>query len=189
MSTMTTAIVTRAKRKASTVVRTTVVAEPAPMTSLEAEQAITRINVAAEDFTVALIGFAQREGWKALGYPSIRHCLAERLKIGTHSVHQILVAAQTRYELATMAGDERERKHLLGLSNNATLTLRRLQDPRRRLEAYRSVMSKVGANGNGRAVGIALSKAVRRLAGIQPSDVRARTMKCPRCQGSGRVPA
>ena len=65
------------------------------MTAPEAEKAIARINVAATDFTEALIDFAQREGWKALGFPSLRHCLAERLKIGTHSVHQILEAAQT----------------------------------------------------------------------------------------------
>jgi hypothetical protein len=182
IATETKAIAVRAKRKLPP-------AELAPMDATEAEAAITRMNRCAAEWTEALVDFAQREGWRSLGYPSLRHCLAERLQIGAHSVYQLLQVAQTRYELAGMAADDNERRSILGLGDNATRTLRRLQDPRRRLEAYRQAVAKVGTNGHGRAVGAAIGRAVRRLVGTRPCDVAVRLKKCPRCQGTGKIEA
>lgn len=42
------------------------------------------------------VAFVQREGWRVLGYPTLRHCLADRLTMNVDSVSGVIRAATTK---------------------------------------------------------------------------------------------
>ena len=103
---MTTAIATKARKKIRP-------PEPEPepvllMTVSEAEESLERIGRAAADWTIELVAFHDRQGWVALGYPSIRHCLSDRLKVGIDSTLAILRAATTKNAVAALTTLHRE---------------------------------------------------------------------------------
>ncbi len=160
---------------------------PRPMTLPEAERSVQRLGRLTGEWATELVAFAQREGWKVLGYPSIRHCLADRLKIGTTSALHVLRAAGTKTQVAALAESPDERSRILNLSDVAALRLRRLDDPKRRLLAFREAETEAGHNG-GRVSGALVSGVIRRMTGaVRRPASRSDRLKCPRCSGAGWI--
>ena len=173
---MTKAIVKKAKP---------VPAEPVPMTADEAIDALATMNRYVIDWSRSLLEFSQREGWKALGFVSLRECLAAKLRVGAETSMNILRAAQVREELAGLARDKRLQDRIWAMPDSHTIVLSRLEEPRKRLAAVRQ---SVGHNGSERVTAKSLSLTVNRMLGKSAlAEVvrRARRERCPNCNGTG----
>ena len=173
---MTKAIVKKAKP---------VPAEPVPMTADEAIDALATMNRYVIDWSRSLLEFSQREGWKALGFVSLKECLAAKLRVGAEAAMCVLRAAQVREELAGLARDKRLQDRIWAMPDSHTIVLSRLEEPRKRLAAVRQ---SVGHNGSERVTAKSLSLTVNRMLGKSAlAEVvrRARRERCPNCNGTG----
>ena len=162
-------------------------AEPVRMTADEALEALSTMNRYVIDWSRSLLEFSQREGWKALGFVSLRECLAAKLRVGAETSMNILRAAQVREELAGLARDKRLQDRIWAMPDSHTIVLSRLEEPRKRLAAVRQ---SVGHNGSQRVTAKSLSLTVNRLIGksaLAPVVRRARRERCPSYNGTGYV--
>ena len=176
---MTTAI-TKAKRKPLS-------PELPPMTADEALEALSTMNRYVIDWSRSLLDFSQREGWKVLGFVSLRECLATKLRVGAEAAMCVLRAAQVREELAGLANDRRLQDRIWSMPDSHTVVLSRLEEPKRRLAAVRQT---VGHNGSQRVTAKTLSLTVNRMLGksaLAEVHRKARRERCPSCNGTGYV--
>ncbi len=162
-------------------------AEPVPMTADEALEALSTMNRFVIDWSKSLLEFAQREGWKALGFVSLKECLAAKLRVGAETSMNILRSAQVREELAGLANDKRLQDRIWAMPDSHCVVLSRLEQPRKRLDA---VKRAVGHNGSQRVTAKTLSLTVNRLIGKSALAVvvrKPRRERCPSCNGTGYV--
>ncbi len=158
--------------------------DPLPMTADEALDALTMMNRYVLDWSRSLLEFAQRDGWRALGYPTLRHCLADKLRVGAEAAMCGLRAAQVREELAGLAGDQRLRERIFSMPDSQTLVLNRLEKPGERLKAMRVA---VGHDCSQRVTAKSLSLTVGAMVGSRPVERRPRRERCPSCNGTGFI--
>jgi len=158
--------------------------DPLPMTADEALEALTTMNRYVIDWSRSLLEFAQRDGWKALGYVTLRDCLGAKLRVGAEAAMCVLRAAQMREELAALAGDQRLRERIFGMPDSQTLVLNRLDKPGEQLKAMRVA---VGHDCSMRVTAKSLSLTVGRMVGSRPVERRPRRERCPSCNGTGFI--
>ncbi len=161
--------------------------ELTPMTADEALEALSTMNRYVIDWSRSLLEFSQREGWKVLGFVSLKNCLATKLRVGAEAAMCVLRAAQVREELAGLANDRRLQERIWSMPDSHTVVLSRLEQPRKRLDA---VKRAVGHNGSQRVTAKSLSQTVNLLLGKKAlAEVvrRPRRERCPACNGTGYV--
>ena len=158
--------------------------DPLPMTADEALEALTTMNRYVLDWSRSLLVFVQRDGWRALGYPTLRDCLAAKLRIGAEAALLVLRAAEVREELAGLATDQRLRERIYGMCDSHARILDRMEKPAERLKAYKRA---VGHDRTGRVTAHTLSGTVKSMAGYTPSVRRPRRERCPSCGGTGFI--
>ncbi len=158
--------------------------EPLPMTADEALEAITKMNRYVLDWSRSLLEFSQRQGWRALGYASLRDCLSAKLRVGAEASMCVLRAAEVREELAGLTGDQRLRERIWAMADSHTRILERMEKPGDRLKAYKRA---VGHDRSGRVTAHTLSGTVKSMAGCKATVRRPRRERCPSCGGTGFV--
>ena len=70
------------------------------MTEHEARDCVQRINSGLEDVRVQLLELYEREGWRALGYPSWRECATTEFHQSQAYLYRQLQAAQVESEIS-----------------------------------------------------------------------------------------
>lgn len=69
------------------------------MDAAEARELVGVVRAAMEDARSALLELYQRDGWRALGYPSWRACVTKEFDLSQRRVYQLLSAAQVEQDL------------------------------------------------------------------------------------------